>query len=120
MRVGGSTRTSGWARRTAAAIALAVALPLGVTMVGGGATASAAFDPAAQDFWVDSAMGPIKSRVWRAADGNTNRVVYLLDGLRAQDDLSGWEVNTDAGPFLASQNINVVQPVGGQSSFYSD
>ena len=89
-------------------------------MVGGGATASAAFDPAAQDFWVDSAMGPIKSRIWRAADGNTNRVVYLLDGLRAQDDLSGWEVNTDAGPFLASQNINVVQPVGGQSSFYSD
>ena len=87
MRVGGSTRTSGWARRTAAAIALAVALPLGVTMVGGGATASAAFDPAAQDFWVDSAMGPIKSRIWRAADGNTNRVVYLLDGLRAQDDL---------------------------------
>ncbi|RZL72872.1 MAG: esterase family protein, partial [Rhodococcus sp. (in: high G+C Gram-positive bacteria)] len=99
---------------------MAVALPLGVTMVGGGATASAAFDPAAQDFWVDSSMGPIKSRIWRAADGNTNRVVYLLDGLRAQDDLSGWEVNTDAGPFLASQNINVVQPVGGQSSFYSD
>ncbi|MFZ2174183.1 MAG: alpha/beta hydrolase family protein [Rhodococcus sp. (in: high G+C Gram-positive bacteria)] len=120
MRVGGTTRTRGWARRTAAAVALAVAVPLGVTMVGGGATASAAFDPAAQDFWVDSSMGPIKSRVWRAADGNTNRVVYLLDGLRAQDDLSGWEINTDAGAFLAGQNINVVQPVGGQSSFYSD
>ncbi|NLE80602.1 MAG: esterase family protein [Rhodococcus sp.] len=120
MRVGGSTRRGGWLRKAAAAVALAVAVPLGVTIVGGGATASAAFDPNAQDFWVDSQMGPIKSRIWRAADGNTDRVVYLLDGLRAQDDLNGWEINTDAGPFLASKNINVVQPVGGESSFYSD
>lgn len=65
-------------------------------------------------------MGPIKSRVWRAADGNTNRVVYLLDGLRATTDISGWEHETDAGAVLASWNINVVEPVGGQSSFYSD
>ncbi|MFD4369035.1 alpha/beta hydrolase [Rhodococcus sp. NPDC058521] len=120
MRVGGSTRTGGWLKRVAAAVAVAVAMPLGVTLIGGGATASAAFDPAAQDFWVDSDMGPVKSRIWHAADGNTDRVVYLLDGLRAQDDLSGWEINTDVGAFLAGQNINVVQPVGGQSSFYSD
>ncbi|WP_084721741.1 alpha/beta hydrolase [Rhodococcus marinonascens] len=120
MRDRGSKRTSGWVRRTAAAVALAVAVPLGVTVVGGGAIASAAFDPAAEDFWVDSSMGPIKSRIWRAADGNTERVVYLLDGLRARDDLSGWEIDTDAGAFLSSWNINVVQPVGGQSSFYSD
>ncbi|NLG55190.1 MAG: esterase family protein [Rhodococcus sp.] len=110
----------GWFRRAAAAVALAVALPLGITVVGGGATASAAFDPAARDFWVDSEMGPIKSRIWHAHDGNTNRVVYLLDGLRAQDDLNGWEIETNVGGFLAAHNINVVMPVGGQSSFYSD
>ncbi|NLU84790.1 alpha/beta hydrolase family protein [Rhodococcus sp. HNM0569] len=120
MRAGASSRKRGWMRRTAGAIALAVALPLGVTVVGGGATASAAFDPAAQDFTVDSEMGPIKSRIWRAADGNTNRVVYLLDGLRARDDLNGWEIETGVGGYLASQNINVVMPVGGESSFYSD
>jgi diacylglycerol O-acyltransferase/trehalose O-mycolyltransferase len=110
----------GWLKRAAGAVALAVALPLGVTVVGGGAVASAAFDPSAQDFWANSDMGPIKNRIWRAADGNTDRVVYLLDGLRATDDLSGWEKETNVGAFLAANNINVVQPVGGACSFYSD
>lgn len=118
MRVSAGKR--GWARRIAGAVALAVTLPLGVTVVGGGAVVSAAPDPAARDFWVDSDMGPIKSRIWHAHDGNTNRVVYLLDGLRAQDDLNGWEIETNVGQFLASQNINVVMPVGGESSFYAD
>ncbi len=107
-------------RRTATALVMAVALPLGLAVVGTGATANAAFDPRAFDFVTESSMGPIKSRIWPAADGNTDRVVYLLDGLRATNDISGWEHETDAGAHLAAYNINVVQPVGGQSSFYSD
>lgn len=83
--------------------------------------ASAAFNPAAFDFWVDSpVMGPIKTRVLRAADGNTNRVVYVLDGMRAREDISGWEIETDIAETLANWNINVVMPVGGQSSFYAN
>ncbi|QLY31165.1 esterase family protein [Nocardia huaxiensis] len=85
------------------------------------APAHAAFDPAAFDFWVDSpVMGPIKTRVLRAADGNTNRVVYALDGQRATEIISGWENDTNVPAVLASWNINVVMPVGGQSSFYAD
>ncbi|WP_188543902.1 alpha/beta hydrolase [Rhodococcoides trifolii] len=102
------------------ALGLSIALPLGLAVVAVGPTANAAFDPGAQDVWADSAMGPIKSRVWRASDGNRNKVVYLLDGLRARTDLNGWEIETNVGPFLASQGINVVMPVGGQSSFYTD
>jgi diacylglycerol O-acyltransferase/trehalose O-mycolyltransferase len=101
-------------------VALALLLPLGITIAGGGATASAAFNPAAFDFWVDSGMGPIKTRVLRAADGNTNRVVYALDGMRAREDLNGWEIETNVAETLAGMNINVVMPVGGQSSFYAD
>jgi diacylglycerol O-acyltransferase/trehalose O-mycolyltransferase len=83
--------------------------------------ASAAFWPAGIDVWVNSAtMGPIKSRVFRARDRNTRRVVYALDGLRARDDLNGWEIETDIAQLLTSWNINVVMPVGGQSSFYTD
>lgn len=100
-------------------LALAVVLPLG-----GAATvtapAAAAFDPAGIDVWVDSPMGPIKSRVFRAADGNTDRVVYALDGMRAREDLSGWEIHTAVPRRLADANINVVLPIGGQSSFYAD
>ena len=46
-------------------------------------------------------MGPIKTRVLRAADGNTNRVVYALDGMRAREDLNGWEIETNVAETLA-------------------
>ncbi|WP_254189823.1 esterase family protein [Nocardia sp. NBC_01377] len=107
-------------RRAAAGLVLALALPFGVAAVGLEATAGARMNPAGMDFWVDSSMGPIKSRIFRAADGNTRRVVYALDGLRARNDLSGWEVDTEVSRVLTDWNINVVMPVGGQSSFYSD
>jgi diacylglycerol O-acyltransferase/trehalose O-mycolyltransferase len=46
--------------------------------------------------------------------------VYLLDGLRAQDDASGWDVNTEAFEWFYQSGVSIVMPVGGQSSFYSD
>ncbi|MFR9752749.1 alpha/beta hydrolase [Nocardia sp. 004] len=117
----GSSRSTGASlRRWVLGIAAAMLLPFGTTIAGTGAPAAAAFDPAAFDFWVDSGMGPIKTRVLRAADGNTHRVVYALDGLRAQETLNGWELETDIPAALAGANINVVMPVGGQSSFYAD
>ncbi|MGY1949030.1 alpha/beta hydrolase [Nocardia asiatica] len=115
------SRTPGsWLRRSVLGVALAMLLPLGTAVAGAGATASAAFNPAAFDFWVDSGMGPIKTRILRAADGNTNRVVYVLDGMRAPESLNGWEIETNIPEVLAGHNINVVMPVGGMSSFYAD
>ncbi|RMI34206.1 alpha/beta hydrolase [Nocardia stercoris] len=116
---GGRGKRRGWVKRTVAGLAAALALPLATTAVGAGA-AHAALNPAGFDFWVDSTMGPIKSRVFPAADGNTSRVVYLLDGERAQDDLNGWEINTNVAQALMDANINVVMPVGGESSWYAD
>ncbi|MFB8009449.1 alpha/beta hydrolase [Nocardia sp. NPDC056000] len=107
-------------KRVVLAVASILLLPLGVTVVGS-PPATAAFTPAAFDFWVDSpVMGPIKTRVLRAADGNTDRVVYALDGQRATELLNGWENDTNVADVLASWNINVVMPVGGESSFYAD
>ncbi|WP_442941327.1 alpha/beta hydrolase [Nocardia sp. NBC_00403] len=108
-----------WFKRSVL-MSLAVLLPLGVSVAGPGATASAAFNPDAFDFWVDSSMGPIKSRIFRAADGNTGRVVYALDGMRARGDINGWEAETEIARELTKWNINVVMPVGGPSSFYAD
>jgi diacylglycerol O-acyltransferase/trehalose O-mycolyltransferase len=48
------------------------------------------------------------------------RAVYLLDGLRAQDDYSGWDINTSAFEWFYESGISTVMPVGGQSSFYTD
>lgn len=46
--------------------------------------------------------------------------VYLLDGLRAQDDYNGWDINTVAFEWFYESGVSVVMPVGGRSSFYSD
>ncbi|RDI61699.1 alpha/beta hydrolase [Nocardia pseudobrasiliensis] len=109
-----------WLRRSVLAIAAMVMLPIAIGGLGA-APAGAAFNPAAFDFWVDSpVMGPIKTRVLRAADGNTDRVAYVLDGMRATQDISGWEHETNVAEVLASWNINAVMPIGGQSSFYYD
>jgi diacylglycerol O-acyltransferase / trehalose O-mycolyltransferase / mycolyltransferase Ag85 len=52
--------------------------------------------------------------------GSSPKSVYLLDGLRAQDDYNGWDINTPAFEWFNDSGISVVMPVGGQSSFYTD
>jgi diacylglycerol O-acyltransferase/trehalose O-mycolyltransferase len=46
--------------------------------------------------------------------------VLLLDGLRAQDDYNGWDINTAAFEWFYQSGVSTIMPVGGQSSFYSD
>ena len=45
--------------------------------------------------------------------------VLLLDGLRAQDDFNGWDINTAAFEWFHQSGVSVIMPVGGQSSFYA-
>lgn len=77
--------------------------------------------------WIDSpSMGtPIQVQLLLARDWNLKPEarfpsVFMLDGMRARDDENGWTLETDAESFFADKNVNVVLPVGGQSSFYSD
>jgi diacylglycerol O-acyltransferase/trehalose O-mycolyltransferase len=52
--------------------------------------------------------------------GGGPHAVYLLDGLRAEDETNGWDINTAAFEWFFESGLSVVMPVGGQSSFYSD
>lgn len=97
--------------------AMALLLPLGVSLTATNPTASAA---AGIPFQVESAMGPIQTLVFPAKDGNTNRVVYALDGMRAPETHNGWDKETNIADVLTDHNINVVMPIGGMSSFYTD
>jgi diacylglycerol O-acyltransferase / trehalose O-mycolyltransferase len=46
--------------------------------------------------------------------------VYLLDGIRAQDDYNGWDIHTQAFEWYDQSGLSIVMPVGGMSSFYTD
>ena len=45
---------------------------------------------------------------------------YLLDGVDAGDQQSTWTAETDIVSFFANKNVNVVLPVGGAASYYTD
>ncbi|MVU83683.1 esterase family protein [Nocardia sp. ET3-3] len=46
--------------------------------------------------------------------------LYLLNGAGGGVDQATWQLRTDALDFLADKNINVVQPIGGAFSWYTD
>ncbi|WP_188487245.1 alpha/beta hydrolase [Williamsia phyllosphaerae] len=103
-------------RLLAVFLATATFAGLGIA-VGSGGTASAA--PRVQQITLQDSCGmpPVKVRMW-TRPGNYKTVI-ALDGLRATNDVSGWEKNTRIQD-MADSGVNVVQPVGGIASFYSD
>ncbi|KAB1554220.1 hypothetical protein F7232_04460 [Corynebacterium sp. 319] len=60
------------------------------------------------------------ARDWYVHPEKSFPSVWALDGLRARDDESGWTLETNIASFYADKNVNVILPVGGNSSFYAD
>src|SRR6478735_4847453 len=111
-----------WARRLTVAVAAAAVLPGLVSAVGGSATAGAF---SRQGLPVEYLMVPSAGmgrdiKVQFQNGGPNAPGVYLLDGLRAQDDFNGWDINTPAFEWYVDSGLATIMPVGGQSSFYSD
>src|SRR4029079_9934482 len=105
---------SKWIRRLSAATAVAALLPALLGVIGGTATAGAAVE-------VLNVPSPSMGRdITVQFPGGGPKAVYLLDGLRAQDDRNGWDINTGAFSWFDGSGLSVVAPVGGMSSFYSD
>ncbi|MFD3747616.1 alpha/beta hydrolase [Nocardia sp. NPDC058633] len=93
---------------TSAVVAVPIAAPVTRTPAGG-----------FEELVVPSSMGPIKVQVQWAARGGSS-ALYLLDGLRAPADHSQWTTDTDALRQFAGDDVTLVFPVGGHSSFYTD
>ncbi|MEV0336062.1 alpha/beta hydrolase family protein [Nocardia sp. NPDC050717] len=91
------------------------------TVAGTAAAVPAMRTPAGgfEELWVPSGMGPIKVQVQWAKRGG-GAALYLLDGLRAPGDHSQWTTDTDALRQFADDDVTLVFPVGGHSSFYTD
>jgi diacylglycerol O-acyltransferase/trehalose O-mycolyltransferase len=93
----------------------------GLIAVSGGSPTAAAFSrpglPVETLMVPSAAMGrdiPVKFQ------GGGKHALYLLDGLRARDDNSGWDIETPAFEEYYQSGLSVVMPVGGMSSFYTD
>ena len=101
---------------------MAVLLPTFVGLFGGAATANAFSKPGlpVEYLMVPSASMGRDIKVQFQSGGVNAPAVYLLDGLRAQDDFNGWDINTPAFEWYNGSGLSVVMPVGGQSSFYSN
>ncbi len=111
-----------WGRRLAVSAAVAAVLPGLIGAVGETATAGAFSRPGLPVEYLDvpsAGMGR-DIRIQFQGGGANSPAVYLLDGLRAQDDFNGWDINTPAFEWYYGSGLSVVMPVGGQSSFYSD
>ena len=111
-----------WARRAAVAAVTAAALPGLIGVTGETAIAGAFSRPGLPVEYLDvpsPSMGR-DIRIQFQSGGENSPAVYLLDGLRAQDDYNGWDINTAAFEYFLDSGLSVVMPVGGQSSFYSD
>jgi diacylglycerol O-acyltransferase / trehalose O-mycolyltransferase / mycolyltransferase Ag85 len=111
-----------WARRLTVAAMVAAVLPALVGVVGGSATAGAFSRPGLPvEYLMVPSAGMGHDIKIQFQNGGTNAPgVYLLDGLRAQDDFNGWDINTPAFEWFYQSGVSVVMPVGGQSSFYTD
>ncbi|WP_422743932.1 esterase family protein [Mycobacterium sp. WMMD1722] len=112
-------------RLTMGAMAMVTAtavLPGLVGVTGGSATAGAFSRPGlpVEYLMVPSAGMGRDIKVQFQSGGPNSPGVYLLDGLRAQDDFNGWDINTAAFEWYLDSGLSVVMPVGGQSSFYAD
>src|SRR5580658_9093704 len=93
-----------------------------IAAVGGSATAGAFSRPGlpVDYLQVPSAGMGRDVKVQFQSGGANSPALYLLDGMRAQEDYNGWDINTPAFEWYNGSGISVVMPVGGQSSFYSD
>ncbi|WP_406235874.1 alpha/beta hydrolase [Nocardia sp. NBC_01009] len=116
-------------RRIVAAVVLSFSLGVFGPLVSVPAQAAAAqvvriddLGPTKSAVFIDSpAMGKIiQVQVLHPRGGGARPSYYLLDGLDPGVGQSTWTNATDAESFFASKNVNVVLPVGGQASYYTD
>jgi diacylglycerol O-acyltransferase/trehalose O-mycolyltransferase len=73
---------------------------------------------------VPSSMGPIQVQVQWARRGG-GAALYLLDGMRANTVFNAWSqpnlaIGGNAPGIFGGDNVTLVMPVGGESSFYTD
>src|ERR1700710_2902794 len=107
-------------RRLAIGAASAALLPGLIGVVGQTADAGAFSRPGlpVEYLQVPSAAMGRDIKIQFQSGGANSPAVYLLDGLRAQDDFNGWDINTPAFEWYNGSGLSVVMAPGGQATLY--
>src|ERR1700759_1529288 len=106
-------------RRLAIATIGAALLAGLVGVVGGSATAGAFSRKGLPVEYLQVPSAAMGHDIKVQFQGGGPHAVYMLDGLRAQDDFNGWDINTPAFEEYYQSGLSVIMPVGGQSRVYS-
>lgn len=132
----GRAITRGASRKMAAAMAALLAATT-LTVVGAPEAAAANRDWLRPDatgncdwdasmYWVQrcDVYSPAMKRnipvLVQPAQRGGDAALYLLDGMRADDNQTGWTMYSDAPATYENSNLTLVMPIGGAGSFYTD
>ena len=111
-----------------AAMALAVVLGIGISLAAPSRASAARvvgiseLSPRRAALYIDSpAMGRIMQvQILHPVGSGARGSYYLLDGLDPGNGQSTWTNATDAESFFAGKKVNVVLPLGGEASYYTN
>src|ERR1700761_4846904 len=102
--------------RRLAIAAMGASLLSGLVAAGHGTGVAGAFSkPGLPVEYLDVPSPSMGRNIKVQFQGGGSHAIYLLDGLRAQDDYNGWDINTPAFEEFYQSGLSVIMPVGGQS-----
>lgn len=58
--------------------------------------------------------------LWLSHPGSDAPALYLLNAVDGGEDGGPWMRRTDVAEFFADKNVNVIVPIGGRASYYTD
>src|ERR1700722_17773789 len=99
-------------RRLAIAAVGATLLSGLIGAVGGTATAGAFSKPGLPVEYLQIPSPSMGRDIKVQFQGGGQHALYLLDGLRAQEDYNGWDINTPAFKEYYQSGLSAVMPVG--------
>lgn len=97
--------------------AMSAAAPRGATIVSERVAPTHETDLTVRSF---AMRNTVTVKVIPAAGGGPAPTLYLLNGAAGGEGGSSWFDKTDIRSFFADQNVNVVVPMGGAASYFTD
>ncbi len=97
--------------------AVAKAEPSGAKVVAEHAVSSRLID---LSVWSPAMRSRVPVKVLAARGGAPAPTLYLLNGAAGGEGGSSWFDQTDIATFFANENVNVVVPMGGAASYFTD